>query len=95
MAPGPAPYLPVVVDVSVNVGIGDLTQDEDLRSGKKCTCLRSPGPVLAMAALHLTEAGYLCERTVMMKKANASEIRSPTSSPRKITEENVTIQTTL
>lgn len=40
-------HLPVVINISVNVGIGDLTQDEDLGSGRKCTCLRSLCPCLA------------------------------------------------
>lgn len=48
-----------------------------------------------MAVLHPPETEYLCERTVMMKKAKTKEISSPTSRPRKIAEENVTIQTTL
>lgn len=52
-------------------------------------------PLPGTASLHRPEAEYLCERTVMIKKVKTSEMSSPTSSPRKIAEEKVTIQTTL
>lgn len=31
-------YLPIVIEVSIYVGVRDLTQEEDLSSERKCIC---------------------------------------------------------
>lgn len=49
-------------------------------------------PYLAWAILLPPETKYLCDWRVMTKKAKATEMSSPTSSPRKMADMNVTIQ---